>query len=109
MTGSGAHARARPRRARPRPRSHSRGGLPGPGQGLGGLGAYYLFPSSSSDDEDDARDVYLLRNFAITGKGVVNRGDSVKSRRSSADSNDCPRCVPLGVDPQPIPRLFRLP
>ncbi|XP_034253616.1 GTP-binding protein REM 2-like [Thrips palmi] len=85
MTSASAHARARPRRARPRPRSHSRGSR-------AGLAGYYMFPSSSSDDEDDARagDVYLLRNFAITGKGVVNRGDSVKSRRSSADSNDCP-------------------
>ncbi|KAJ1519368.1 hypothetical protein ONE63_004664 [Megalurothrips usitatus] len=75
MGGGGRPRRGRPR---PRPRSHSRG--------------YYVFGSSSSDEDEQAKqdEYYLLRNFAITGKGVVNRGDSVKSRRSSADSNGCP-------------------
>lgn len=81
-------AQGRPRRARPR--SHSRGRRPTIGP------VYPAFPSSSSDEDDEAaarakEEYYLLRNFAITGKGVVNRGDSVRSRRSSADSNDCPR------------------
>ncbi|KAK3927648.1 GTP-binding protein GEM [Frankliniella fusca] len=84
----------RPRRARPRSHSRARdrprrGTVAAPGGP-----PYYVFPSSgcssSSEEEDESNEYYLLRNFAITGKGVVNRGDSVKSRRSSADSNDCP-------------------
>ncbi|XP_014227143.1 uncharacterized protein LOC106652602 [Trichogramma pretiosum] len=30
---------------------------------------------------------YLLRHFSITGKGVVNRGDSLKSRRSRSNTS----------------------
>lgn len=30
---------------------------------------------------------YRLRHFSITGKGVVNRGDSLKSRRSRSNNS----------------------
>lgn len=30
---------------------------------------------------------YRLRHFSITGKGVVNRGDSLKSRRSRSNTS----------------------
>lgn len=30
---------------------------------------------------------YRLRHFSITGKGVINRGDSLKSRRSRSNNS----------------------
>lgn len=30
---------------------------------------------------------YRLRHFSITGKGVINRGDSLKSRRSRSNTS----------------------
>ncbi|KAK9873726.1 hypothetical protein WA026_002083 [Henosepilachna vigintioctopunctata] len=30
---------------------------------------------------------YRLRHFSITGKGIVNRGDSLKSRRSRSNNS----------------------
>lgn len=30
---------------------------------------------------------YRLRHFSITGKGVVNRGDSLKSKRSRSNNS----------------------
>lgn len=30
---------------------------------------------------------YRLRHFSITGKGVINRGDSLKSRRSKSNNS----------------------
>lgn len=30
---------------------------------------------------------YRLRHFSITGKGIVNRGDSLKSKRSRSNNS----------------------
>jgi Rad and Gem related GTP binding protein 1 len=39
-------------------------------------------PNTGNEEE-----YYKLRHFSITGKGVVNRGDSLKSRRSRSNTS----------------------
>ncbi|XP_069958681.1 uncharacterized protein [Cherax quadricarinatus] len=42
-------------------------------------------PVNGADDDDD--DYYRLRHFSITGRRIVNRGDSFKSRRTRSNTS----------------------
>ncbi|XP_021921879.1 mucin-5AC-like isoform X2 [Zootermopsis nevadensis] len=42
---------------------------------------------ASMPNTDVEEEYYRLRHFSITGKGVVNRGDSLKSRRSRSNNS----------------------
>ncbi|KAK8393664.1 hypothetical protein O3P69_006773 [Scylla paramamosain] len=92
--GSPHHARSRSIKslARPtllalpleRPRLTS---LPGNGGGGGGGG---------DDDEDD---YYRLRHFSITGRRIINRGDSFKSRRTRSNTSVASDASSMGSNP----------
>ncbi|XP_071526805.1 uncharacterized protein [Panulirus ornatus] len=43
-------------------------------------------PVNGGDDDDD-EDYYRLRHFSITGRRIVNRGDSFKSRRTRSNTS----------------------
>ncbi|CAL4073703.1 unnamed protein product, partial [Meganyctiphanes norvegica] len=67
-------------------------GPPGVAAGGGGTGYLDVKPSGSREVLDT--DAYLLRNFSTTTKGIVNRGDSFRRRRSRSNSIQPP------VEPQ---------
>lgn len=46
---------------------------------------FAALPINGDDDEDD--DYYRLRHFSITGRRIVNRGDSFKSRRTRSNTS----------------------
>ncbi|XP_047476814.1 uncharacterized protein LOC125030665 [Penaeus chinensis] len=46
---------------------------------------FVALPLNGDDDEDD--DYYRLRHFSITGRRIVNRGDSFKSRRTRSNTS----------------------
>ncbi|ROT77591.1 hypothetical protein C7M84_003745 [Penaeus vannamei] len=46
---------------------------------------FVALPFNGDEDEDD--DYYRLRHFSITGRRIVNRGDSFKSRRTRSNTS----------------------
>ncbi|KAF0306712.1 Ras guanine nucleotide exchange factor L [Amphibalanus amphitrite] len=58
--------------------------LAGASQGRGSPSSRYKQRALEPDPEDP--DAYRLRNFSLTAKGIVNRGDSFRVRRSSVQS-----------------------
>ncbi|XP_023724099.1 GTP-binding protein Rit2 [Cryptotermes secundus] len=69
--------------------------------------------------EDEDEESYRLRSFSFTSKGVVNRGDSFRRRRSRSNSlvpphiltsppapDGTPPTSPIPVDPQPAPEVI---
>ncbi|XP_044737529.1 GTP-binding protein REM 1 isoform X2 [Chrysoperla carnea] len=59
----------------------------------------------SNADPDEDPDSYRLRSFSSTSKGIVNRGDSFRRRRSRSSSL-CPghHALPLSLDRETPPR-----
>lgn len=47
----------------------------------------FLYRVASMPNTGVEEEYYRLRHFSITGKGVVNRGDSLKSRRSRSNNS----------------------
>lgn len=78
-----------------------------PGRAGGGRPNYLCLPQqrsrvASMPNTGVEEEYYRLRHFSITGKGVVNRGDSLKSRRSRsntsvASSNSSTEHIPGGT------------
>lgn len=63
-----------------------------PGRAGGGRPNYLCLPQqrsrvASMPNTGVEEEYYRLRHFSITGKGVVNRGDSLKSRRSRSNTS----------------------
>lgn len=48
---------------------------------------FALFRVASMPNTGVEEEYYRLRHFSITGKGVINRGDSLKSRRSRSNNS----------------------
>lgn len=44
-------------------------------------------PNRKEDREEEEDEYYRLRHFSITGRAVINRGDSFKSRRSKSNNS----------------------
>ncbi|XP_064107147.1 GTP-binding protein REM 2-like isoform X2 [Macrobrachium nipponense] len=96
-------------RSTKRPSANASGGSRrgGGGGGGGGGGTSYLDvkPSGSNEGLDDS---YLLRSFATTTKGIINRGDSFRRRRSRSNSIQPPMEGPLCGTPPNIPSSLDL-
>ena len=48
---------------------------------------YFPHRVASMPNTGVEEEYYRLRHFSITGKGIVNRGDSLKSRRSKSNNS----------------------
>ncbi|KAL1516663.1 hypothetical protein ABEB36_000546 [Hypothenemus hampei] len=57
--------------------------------------------SHSNTEGEEDEDSYRLRSFSFTSKGIVNRGDSFRRRRSRSNSL-CPPAMGGGQTPSPI-------
>ncbi|XP_045108896.1 uncharacterized protein LOC123503299 isoform X2 [Portunus trituberculatus] len=69
-------------------RRSATGGGGGGGGGSSAAGFLDVKPSGSNEGIDP--DSYLLRNFSTTTKGIINRGDSFRRRRSRSNSTQPP-------------------
>ncbi|CAH1372826.1 GTP-binding protein REM 1 [Tenebrio molitor] len=63
--------------------------------------------SSRGNPEEEDEDSYRLRSFSFTSKGIVNRGDSFRRRRSRSNSL-CPPTL-TGATPPPLLNEFEHP
>lgn len=66
-----------------------------------GSGAGYLEVKPSGSNEGLDPDSYLLRNFSTTTKGIINRGDSFRRRRSRSNSIQPPMDIMAPVSGTP--------
>ncbi|XP_071552198.1 uncharacterized protein Rgk3 isoform X2 [Panulirus ornatus] len=71
-------------------------------------GAGYLDVKPSGSNEQLDPDSYLLRNFSTTTKGIINRGDSFRRRRSRSNSIQPPIEGPISGTPPGAPTSLDL-
>ncbi|XP_054285799.1 GTP-binding protein GEM-like isoform X2 [Macrosteles quadrilineatus] len=72
--------------------------------------AFLDVPSDKHQQEQEDEDSYRLRSFSFTSKGVVNRGDSFRRRRSRSNSllpsSPNPEQPPSSLSPAPSPEVI---
>ncbi|XP_054286211.1 GTP-binding protein GEM-like isoform X1 [Macrosteles quadrilineatus] len=72
--------------------------------------AFLDVPSDKHQQEQEDEDSYRLRSFSFTSKGVVNRGDSFRRRRSRSNSllpsSPNPEQPPSSLSPVPSPEVI---
>lgn len=77
-------------------------------RGGAAAGAGYLDVKPSGSNECLDPDAYLLRTFSTTNKGIINRGDSFRRRRSRSNSIQPPMEGPISGTPPGVPSSLDL-